>query len=86
MCDSRPDIVSCRNRIVDDGTEPSSDNVSVLDRIVQHLLWCATAWLYIRVVAINIKASRVSSVRIRTVAWTTKSAATMPKMSAVAAK
>ena len=30
MCDSRPDIVSCRNRIVDDGTEPSSDNVSVL--------------------------------------------------------
>ena len=62
MCDSRPDIVSCRNRIVDDGTEPSSDNVSVLDRIVQHLLWCATAWLYIRVVAINIKASRVSDV------------------------
>ena len=47
--------------IIDDPI-PTADNVSVLDRIVQHRLWCATAWLYIRVVAINIKASRVSDV------------------------
>ena len=66
MCDSRPDIASCRNRIVDDGTEATCDNVSVLDRIVQHLLWCATAWLYIRVEAINIKASWVPDVHAST--------------------
>jgi len=48
--------------IVEDGTESSCDNVSVLDRIVEHLLWCATAWLYIRVEALNIESSRVSDV------------------------
>jgi len=62
MCDSRPDIVSCRSLIVEDGTESARDNVSVLDRIVKHLLWCATAWLYVRMVAVNIEASRVLDV------------------------
>jgi len=60
ICDSRPDIVRFRNSIIEDEWEASCDNVSVLDCIVKHLLRCATAWEYIRMVAVNIKSSRVS--------------------------
>ena len=62
ICNSSPDVVSSRYEISDGGTERSCDNVAVLDRIVQHLLWCSTTWLNVRVVAVNIKASRVPEI------------------------
>lgn len=61
-CDSSPDIVRSRYLSSEIGVEPSRDNISVLNRVVEHLLWCSATWLNIRVVAANIKASRVPEI------------------------
>lgn len=60
---SMPDSVSCRNIMFDDWTESSSHNVSIFDRIVEHRLRCATAWLNVRVAAVNIEESCISGVK-----------------------
>lgn len=57
-----PDRISLRIWKVEYGVEPSRNNVSVLDRIVEHLLRCSTAWCNVRVEAFNIKSSIVSDV------------------------
>ena len=44
------------------GIKSSGDHVAILDRIIEHLLRCSTARLYVRVAAVNIEESLISYV------------------------